>query len=148
MPKVSKTASLQYLCNISRKTWKEIDFFASRWTSKFPSNWYYHFRYMWLDIMKLPKITRLVFLSISWIRSEWWSWFLHADNYVNLIQIHAMVLMGMAKHYQSSQNSKFAMFLQYLKKKFEMKLIFCMQIHIKVSYKLISTLWASKFPAR
>ena len=42
--------------------------------------------------------------------------------------------------------------LQYLynisKKKLEMKLIFCMQINIKVSYKLISTLWASKFPTR
>ena len=32
-----------------------------------------------------------------------------------------------------------------LKKKLEMKLTFWMQIHIKVSYKLISTLWGSKF---
>ena len=37
------------------------------------------------------------------------------------------------------------MSLQYLKKKTsEMKLIFCMQINIKVSCKLISTLWAVK----
>ena len=60
-----------------------------------------------------------------------------------------MTLMGMAKHFQSSQNSKFAVSLQYLqKKKLEMKLIFGMQVSIKVGYKLISTLWASKFPPR
>ena len=29
-----------------------------------------------------------------------------------------------------------------------MKLIFCMQINIKVSYKLISKLWVKKFPTR
>ena len=32
--------------------------------------------------------------------------------------------------------------------KWDMKLIFCMQINTKVSYKLTSTLWASQFPAR
>ena len=32
--------------------------------------------------------------------------------------------------------------------KLDMKLIFCMQINTKVSYKLTSTLWASQFPAR
>ena len=56
-----------------------------------------------------------------------------------------MILMLMVKHSQNPQNSKFAMFLQYLKKE-DMKLIFCMQINIKVSHKLISTLWGSKFP--
>ena len=33
-------------------------------------------------------------------------------------------------------------------KTFEMMLIFCMQINIKISYNLISTLWTSKFPTR
>ena len=56
-----------------------------------------------------------------------------------------MILMLMAKHSQNPQNSKFAMFLKYLKKE-DMELIFCMQINIKVSHKLTSTLWASKFP--
>ena len=40
------------------------------------------------------------------------------------------------------------MSLQDLKKEVRMKLIFCIQINIKASYKLISTLWASKFPTR
>ena len=60
-------------------------------------------------------------------------------------------LMGMVKHFQSSQNSKFGMPLQYLLMKliyFKMKLIFCMLIIIKISYKLIVTLWASKFPTK
>ena len=42
--------------------------------------------------------------------------FLHAGKYESLIKIDIMVLMGMAKHSQSSWNRKFAMYLQYLKK--------------------------------
>ena len=42
--------------------------------------------------------------------------FLHADKHKSLLQIDTMILMGMVKHSQSSQNSKFAMSLQYLKK--------------------------------
>ena len=39
--------------------------------------------------------------------------FLHADKYEKLIklQIDTMILMGMVKHSQSFQNSKFAMYL-------------------------------------
>ena len=37
--------------------------------------------------------------------------FLHADEHENLLQIDAMILMGMVKHSQSSQNSKFVMSL-------------------------------------
>ena len=44
--------------------------------------------------------------------------------------------------------ASFLMFLQYLKNKLEIKLIFFMQINIKVSYKLISTLWAWKISTR
>ena len=36
--------------------------------------------------------------------------------------------------------------LQYLKKEVRDEVCFCMQINIKVPYKLISTFWASKFP--
>ena len=42
--------------------------------------------------------------------------FLHAYKHENLQQIDTMILMGMVNHTQSSQNSKFAMPLQYLKK--------------------------------
>ena len=42
--------------------------------------------------------------------------FLHADKHENLLQIETITLMGMVKHSQSFQNSKFSMSLQYLKK--------------------------------
>ena len=42
--------------------------------------------------------------------------FLHAGKHKNLLQVDTMILLGMVKHFQSSQNSKFAMSLQYPKK--------------------------------
>ena len=66
--------------------------------------------------------------------------FLHADKHKSLLRIDTMISMEMVKHSQGSQNSKFAMSLQYLKKKLEMMLIFRMQVNIKVSYKFISIL--------
>ena len=42
--------------------------------------------------------------------------FLHADKHESLLQIDSMILLEMVKHSQSSQNSKFAMPLQSLKK--------------------------------
>ena len=63
--------------------------------------------------------------------------FLHVDKHESLLQIDAIILVEMVKHFQSSQNSKFAMSLQYPKKKLEVKLIFCMQINIKGFLKLI-----------
>ena len=74
--------------------------------------------------------------------------FLHAGKHENLLQIDTMILMEMVKHFQSSQNSKFTMSVQYLKKKASDKLIFCMQINIKVAYKLISTIWAPNLATR
>ena len=42
--------------------------------------------------------------------------FLHADKHESFLQIDTMILIGVVKHFQSSQNCKFAMSLQYLKK--------------------------------
>ena len=42
--------------------------------------------------------------------------FLHVDNHESMLQIDTMILMGMVKQSQISENSKFAMSLQYLKK--------------------------------
>ena len=71
--------------------------------------------------------------------------FLLADKDESLLQIDTIIFDGDG---QGSQNSKFAMSLRYLKKKWEMNLIFCIQFKIKVSYKLVSTLWTLKFPRR
>ena len=72
--------------------------------------------------------------------------FLHADKHQRFLQVdfntlgikvsYKMILsllMGMIKYSQSTQSNKFAISLQYLKKKLGTELIFCMQISIKVS---------------
>ena len=58
--------------------------------------------------------------------------FLHADKHESLLQIDSMILMWMVNHSQSSQNRKFAMSLNYLKKEVNYEVDFCMQINIKV----------------
>ena len=50
--------------------------------------------------------------------------FLHADKHESLLQIDTMILMGIVKHSQSSQNSKFTMSLQYFKKEVRDKVDF------------------------
>ena len=50
--------------------------------------------------------------------------FLHADKHENLLQIDSKILMGMAEYSQSSQNSNFAMSLQYLKKEVKNEVCF------------------------
>ena len=72
--------------------------------------------------------------------------FLHADKHQSFLQVDfntlgikvsykviLSLLMGMIKHSQSTQSNKFAISLQYLKKKLRMEFIFCMQKNIKVS---------------
>ena len=60
--------------------------------------------------------------------------FLHAGKHENLLQFDTMILIEV-KYFQSSQDSKFTMSVQFSKKKLEMKVIYCMQINIKVAYK-------------
>ena len=42
--------------------------------------------------------------------------FLYADRHESFLKINTMILMGMIKHSQSSQNSMFPMSFRYLKK--------------------------------
>ena len=97
---------------------------------------------------KLPK-TKNFAISLQYLKKEMNVQvdFLHAGKHENLLQINTIILMEMVKHFKSSQNSKFIMSVQYLKK-IEMKLLFRMQISIKVAYKLTSTLWAPKLTTR
>ena len=55
--------------------------------------------------------------------------FLHVDKHENLLQIDTMILIGIVKHSQSSQNIKFTMSLHYLKKEVRGEVDFCMEIN-------------------
>ena len=79
--------------------------------------------------------------------------FLNADKHESLLEVDAMILMGIVKHSQSCQNSKFAMSLQYLEKEVRDHVNFLnpdkhqsfLQVDfntlgIKVSYKVILSL--------
>ena len=66
--------------------------------------------------------------------------FSHVDKHQNFLQVDfntlgikvsykviLSLLLGMIKHSQSTQSNKFAISLQYLKKKLGMEFIFCMR---------------------
>ena len=67
---------------------------------------------MWSGIPKLPKIKKKS-ISLQFLKKGMNDEvdFLHADNHESLLLIDIMILMGMAKHSQSSQSSKSAMSL-------------------------------------
>ena len=68
---------------------------------------------------------------------------LHVDKNESFLQIDIMILDGDGQAFLRFQKYQIC---NISETKLEMKLIFCMKINIKVSYKFISTLWASKFP--
>ena len=52
---------------------------------------------------------------MQYLKSDEGKHFFHADKDESLLQIDTMILMGVVKHFQSSQSSKFTISLQYLK---------------------------------
>ena len=67
--------------------------------------------------------------------------FLHAVKQQRFYKLILSFLMEVTRHVQSIQNRRLVIFLQYFNKKILMKFIFCIQIKMKVSYKLIRTIW-------
>ena len=60
-------------------------------------------------MLKLPEITSLLFLcNILQNTGMMKLIFLHADEHEGFLQINTMVLIEMVKHFQTSQNKKFA----------------------------------------
>ena len=56
--------------------------------------------------------------------------FLHVDKDESFLQADAIIIDGMFMHSQSSQNSKFAMSFQYLRREVRDEVNFCVQINI------------------
>ena len=75
--------------------------------------------------------------------------FTHADKYESLLQIDTNIFWWRWSSIPKvCKIASLQCLNNILKEKLEMKLTFWMQMNIKVSYKLISTLWASKYPTR
>ena len=71
----------------------------------------------WVCVTRHPESTqnKFVYLAISPEKHGDEADFFLSDRHESSLQIDTMILKGMVKHSQSSQNSKFAMFLKYLK---------------------------------
>ena len=108
--------------------------FSYRLTSKVFSNCYYYLRCVCPGMLKLPKITGLIFLC-NILRKNWVMKLIFFMQHESLLQIDSML---MVKNSQSFQNGKFAMSLQYFKKKLKLKLILCMQSFLKVYFNTLS----------
>ena len=101
--------SLQYLKENGKN---ELDFLLVD-----KHQWYYHFRCVWPGMPKLHKITSLLFLC-NILRKKWEIKLIFCMQLSMKVSYKLILsfITGMVKQSQSSQNSKFAMFLQYLKK--------------------------------
>ena len=75
--------------------------------------------------------------------------FLHTEKHESLLQTETKIFWwGWSSIPKVPKIASLQCLYNISKKKLKMKLTFWMQINIKVSYKLISTLWASKFNTR
>ena len=137
------------LCNISRKEWEMKLIFHLQINGKGLFKLILSF---WVCVVRYAQITQnnKFAISLQYLKKAVSDEvdFFHAVEYETLIQPDTMILMGMVKHSQSSQIATLQCLYNISKKKLGMKLIVCKQIHIKVPYKLISTLWASQFHTR
>ena len=100
--------------NISRKKWMMNFIFLMQVNMEV---FYKLIPSFWVCVNRHAQSTqnKFVYLAIS-LEKHWDEIdFFSADKHTSSLQIDTMILMMMVKHSQSSQNSKFAMFLQYLK---------------------------------
>ena len=123
MPKVTKTISLQYLCNISRKMWRMNLIFCLQINIKG--------FFILLFLARHAQITQnnKFAISLQYLKKEFIDFFCIQISIKVCYKLIVSFWWGMVKHSWSSQNSKFAMSLQYLKEKLKMKLSFYMQIN-------------------
>ena len=74
--------------------------------------------------------------------------FLYADKHESFPQFDTMIFDGGGQEVpEVPKIASLQSLYSISKKNLEMKMIFCMQINIKVSYRRISALWVSKFSA-
>ena len=109
-------------------------FFACWQMLKVFSNWYYHFRCVWLGIPKLPKTTSLLFLY-NMFRKKWVMQLIFYMQ-ISMKACYRLILSffdGYGQAFPKFPRKQVCNVFTISLKKLEMKLTFLMQINIKVS---------------
>ena len=107
-------------------------FFACWQMLKFFSNWYHHFRCVWLGMFKLPKITSLLFLC-NMLRKEWVMQLIFYMT-ISMKACYELILRffdGYGRAFPKFPKKQVSNVFTIPLKKLEMKLTFLMQINIK-----------------
>ena len=140
MPKLPKITSLLFLCNILRKKWEIKLIFCMQISIKVSYKLILWFLMGMVKHSQSSQNTKFT-MSLQYLKKEVRDevpFFYMQKSIKDFLKLILPFSVCVAKHAKIIQNNKFAISLQYLKE-WVMKLFFCMQITMKVSYKLI--LW-------
>ena len=117
MSKLPKITSFLFLCNMLRKKWVMKLIFCMQIEWKLPTNWYCDFDGMVKDSQSSQN-SKLAMSSynISKKKLEMKFIFYMQINIKVSYKVILSLLMGIIKHFQSTQRNKFVISLQYLQK--------------------------------
>ena len=100
------TFSLQITVKVSSRL------ISTLWAQKMPTQWYYHYHWIWSRILKVFKVISLQYLyNISKKEVRKGVHFLHADEHQSFYKLGLLFLMEVARYVQSTQNKKLVIFL-------------------------------------
>ena len=146
MTKVPKITSLQYLSNISSKTWRMKLSFCLQ------SNIEGFFKFIlsfYVRVARCAYIThnRKVNFFCNILRKKVNNEIdlFHVEKYEDSLQINTDIWWWWSNTPRVSKISSLQYVYNISKNKLQMKSFFCMHINIKVTYKFNSKLWLSKF---
>ena len=121
-------------------------YFSYRLVPKVSSNCYYHFRCVCPSMLKLPKITSLIFLC-NILRKNWVMMLIFCMQ-VSMKACYKLIVWEWSKIPKVPNIASLQCLCSISKKKLKLKLVFCMQCFqvysntftIKVSYKVVLSL--------
>ena len=122
------------ICNISRKTWRnELDLLSTNKRQRFLQIAIIILRMCGQECPDYPNDKFAI--SLQYLKKELRDEvdFLYADKHESLLQIESMILLGWSSIPEVPKIASLQCLYNISKKKLKMKLIFCMQINIKVS---------------
>ena len=115
----TQSNKFEYLRNTSRKTWRMKFIFCLQINIKCFFKIILSF---WVSVASMPKLSKITslpfFCNILREKRVMKLIFLQTDKHKVSYKLILWFLMGMVKHFESSQNSKFAMSLQNIEKEF------------------------------